>query len=142
MRPDVLNKRCDMDLFTAAIIALVTGIIGFVLGNIKFHREEKYRAYREFLSPIVRFVFERDNQDAYNEAQQKLWVFASRKVAKKMDIVAARIIKPERGNPIEGLQEMIAEMRNDIQLWSFSRINPPEIAHIYTTLKRALNPDK
>ena len=81
-----------MDLFMTIIIAIVTGIFGFVLGNIKFHQEEKFRAYREFLSPIVRFVFERDNQDAYNEAQQKLWVFASKKVAKKMDIVASMVV--------------------------------------------------
>ncbi len=125
-----------MDLFVTIIIAVVTGIVGLVLGNIKFHREEKYKAYREFLSPIVRFVFERDNQDEYNEAQQKLWVFASKKVARKMDIVASRVIKPERGDVIEALQEMIAEMRNDIQLWSCSRIKPPEIAHIYTTVQK------
>ena len=125
-----------MDLYVGIIAGLVTGIVGFILGNLKFHREEKYKAYRDFLSPIVRFVFERDNQDAYNEAQQKLWVFASRKVAKKMDIVASRVIKPERGNPIEALQEMIAEMRNDIQPWSFCRIKPPEIAHIYTVVQK------
>lgn len=129
-----------MDLFVTIIIAVVTGMVGFVLGNIKFHREEKYKAYREFLSPIVRFVFERDNQDAYNEAQQKLWVFASKKVTTKMDIVASRVIKPERGNVIEALQEMIAEMRNDIQLWSCSRIKPPEISHIYTTVQKGPRP--
>jgi len=126
-----------MDLFMIIIVAVVTGIVGFILGNLKFHREEKYKAYREFLSPIVRFVFERDNQDAYNEAQQKLWVFASRKVARKMNIVASRVINPEeRGDPIEALQDMIAEMRNDIQPWSFCRIKPPEIAHIYTIVQK------
>ena len=125
-----------MDIFTGIIIAAGTGVVGFILGNIKFHREEKYKAYREFLSPIVRFVFERDNQDAYNEAQQKLWVFASRKVAIKMDIVASRVIKSKRGNPVKALQEMIAEMRNDIQPWSFCRIKPPEIAHIYTIVQK------
>ncbi|MFH1950149.1 MAG: hypothetical protein ABIL06_00885 [Pseudomonadota bacterium] len=130
-----------MDLLMGISIAIITGIVGFVLGNIKFHREEKYKAYREFLSPIVRFVFKRDNEDAYNEAQQKLWVFASRRVAKKMDVVASRVIKPERGNVIEALQEMIAEMRNDIQLWSFSRLKPPEIAHIYTTIKGSDQPN-
>ncbi len=129
-----------MDLFVGISIALITGIVGFVLGNIKFQREEKYKAYREFLSPIVRFVFKRDNEDAYNEAQQKLWVFASRKVAKKMDLVASRVIKPDRGDVIEALQEMISEMRNDIQLWSHSRIKPPEIVHIYTTVKRSEQP--
>jgi len=125
-----------MDVFATIIFALVTGIIGFVLGNIKFHREEKYKAYREFLSPIVRFVFEKDNQHEYNEAQQKLWVFASKKVVKKMDIVAQRVIKPERGSVLEALQEMIAEMRNDIQLWRYSRIKPPEIAHFYTFVQK------
>jgi hypothetical protein len=125
-----------MGLIETIIIAVVTGIVGFILGNIKFHREEKYKAYREFLSPIVRFVFAKDNQDAYNEAQQKLWVFASKKVAKKMDIVASRVIKSERGNVIEALQELIAEMRNDIQLWSCSRIKAPEIYHIYTTVQK------
>jgi len=125
-----------MDMFVTVIIAVVTGIVGFILGNIKFHREEKYKAYREFLSPIVRFVFERDNQDAYNEATQKLWVFASRKVAMKMKIVTSRVIKPERGDVIEALQEMIAEMRNDIQLWSWSRIKPPEISHFYAVVQK------
>jgi len=129
-----------VDLLMGISIAIITGIVGFVLGNIKFHREEKYRAYREFLSPIVRFAFKKDNEDAYNEAQQKLWVFASRRVAKKMDDVASRVIKPERGDVIEALQEMIAEMRNDIQPWSFSRLKPPEIVHIYTTVKRSEQP--
>jgi hypothetical protein len=122
------------------IIAVVIGIVGFILGNLKFHREEKYKAYREFLSPIVRFVFERDNQDAYNEAQQKLWVFASRKVAKKMNIVASRVIDPERGDRIEALQDMIAAMRNDIQPWSFCRIKAPEIDHIYTSVEGRSRP--
>ena len=125
-----------MVLFETIIIAVVAGIVGFIFGSIKFHREEKYKAYREFLSPIVRFVFERDNQHAYNEAQQKLWVFASKKVAKKMDIVASIVIKSDRGKVIEALQEMIAEMRNDIQLWGCSRIKPPEIGHIYTIAKK------
>jgi len=123
-----------MDLITTIVIAVLTGIIGFIFGNIKFHREEKYRAYREFLSPIVRFVFTKDNEAAYNEAMQKLWVFANKKVAKKMDIVASMVIKPERGNVIKALQDLISEMRNDIQLWSCSRIKAPEIRHIYTTV--------
>ena len=125
-----------MNLLITIIVAVITGIVGFILGNLKFHREEKYKAYREFLYPIVRFVFEGDNQNAYNEAQQKLWVFASKKVAKKMDIVTSRLIQPKRGNPIEALQEMMAEMRNDIQPWSLSRIKPPEIAHIYTIVPK------
>lgn len=82
---------------------------------MKFHREEKYKAYKEFLSPILKFLFDNDNEDKYNEAVQKLWLFAGNKVANKMDIVDSRIIKPERGNVIEALQELIAEMRNDIQ---------------------------
>jgi len=52
-----------------------------------------------------------------------------------MDIVASRVIKPERGNVIEALQELISEMRNDIQPWSFCRFDPPEIKHIYTKVK-------
>lgn len=130
-----------MDLVMGTVIAITTGIVGFILGNIKFHREEKYKAYREFLSPIVRFVFKRDNEDTYNEAQQKLWVFASKKVAKKMDVVASRVIKPKRGDVIKALQEMIAEMRNDVQPWSFNRLKPPEIAHIYTTVKQSEQSD-
>jgi len=130
-----------MQLITTIAIAIITGIIGFIFGNIKFHREEKYRAYREFLSPIVRFVFTRDNEDAYNEAMQKLWIFASKKVAKKMDIVASRVIKKERGNVIEALQDLIYEMRNDIQLWSFNRIKATEIVHIYTTVLKKSQPD-
>jgi len=126
-----------MDLITTIVIALITGIIGFIFGNIKFHREEKYRAYREFISPIVRFVFIRDNEDAYNEAMQKLWVFASKKVAKKMDIVASRVIKPERGNVKEALQDLISEMRSDIQLWSWGRIKALEIRHIHTTVTKS-----
>jgi len=125
-----------MDLLQTAIIAAVTGVLGFVLGSIKFHREEKYKAYREFLSPIVRFVFEKDNEDEYNEAMQKLWVFASRKVAMKMDVVASRVIDPKRGNVLKAVQEMLAEMRKDVQLWTWSTIEPPEIAHFYTKVQQ------
>jgi hypothetical protein len=129
-----------MASYVIVIVALVTGILGFVLGSIKFHREEKYRAYREYLSPIVRFPFEGDNKDAYNEAMQKLWIFASEKVARKMNIVASRVIDPNRGDVLEALQEMIAAMRNDIQLWSWGRIEPPDIAHFYTIVSRNVSP--
>ena len=50
-----------------------------------------------------------------------------------MDIVASRVINPsERGDVVEALQELISEMRNDIQPWSFCRFDPPDIRHIYT----------
>ena len=125
-----------MNYYIPIIVSVVSLIIGFIFGNIKFHREEKYKAYREFLSPIVRFVFSKDNEDAYNEAMQKLWVFASKKVAKKMDIVASRINNPERGDVVEALQELISEMRKDIQLWTCNQIAAPEIRHFYTKVKR------
>ena len=131
-----------MNLINTLIVAIITGIIGFILGNIKFYREEKYKAYREFLSPIVRFVFTHDNEDQYNEAMQKLWVFASKKVAKKMDIVAYIVIDPpNRGNVIEACQDLISEMRTDIQLWSCNRIKAPEIGHIFTTVPKSIQPD-
>ena len=130
-----------MNPITTLIIAIIMAVIGFILGNLKFYREEKYKAYREFLSPIVRFVFAKDNQDQYNEAMQKLWVFASKKVARKMDVVASRVIDSNRGDVIEALQDLISEMRTDIQPWSCSRIKAPEIRHIYAAVSRGIQAD-
>jgi len=35
-----------MNLLNIIITAVVAGIVGFIFGSMKFHREEKYKAYK------------------------------------------------------------------------------------------------
>ena len=64
-----------MSLVTGILLALLTGCVGFILGSIKFFREEKQKAYRESLPPILKMAYgpgktEQDEQD-FNKAMAK-----------------------------------------------------------------------
>jgi len=113
-----------------------SAIAGYVLGAAKTFREQKLKAYEEILPPIVKVVFDPDKSDqpGFNKALLKLWLFASRKVALKMDHALAILTKPERGDAPKALQEAIAEMRTDIQFLKWQKVKPEEVKHFYTKI--------
>lgn len=98
------------------LLILFSALVGYALGAAKAFRDAKLKAYEEILPPIVKVAFEPDKSDQpdFNKALLKLWLFASRKVALKMDHALSILVKPERGDAKKALQQAIAEMRADI----------------------------
>lgn len=125
---------------TATVLAIVvSGVLGYSLGVVKFFREEKQKAYRELLPPILRIAFRLPrrppDEKEFNEALSKLWLYGSKKVAKKMDTAVAIMHDHSRGDMIRGFQEAIIAMRNDIQIlpWlPWRRLKPEEVKHFYS----------
>ena len=114
--------------------AIASGVVGYLVGVVKTFREQKLRAYEEILPIFIRAAFEPGASDEveFNKATIKVWLFASKKVALKVDRVPSILIKPERGDRMEALQEAIAEMRADIQFWKWPKLKPDEVKHFYT----------
>ena len=121
-----------------AIFALIIGAaIGFVFGQIKFFSEEKHRAYRELLPPIIKAAYNPDEADTpeFNKALTKLWLYGNVEVAKKMDRVVSIIHDHHRGSIGDALQKAIIAMRKDLRMkWPFDKLKPEDVAHIYTKI--------
>lgn len=120
---------------------LITALAGYWIGSIKHFSEEKQKAYRELLPPIIKFAYDRKEGDEieFHKALTKLWLYASKSVAQKME--NALSIIHDGGNPTPALQETIADMRKDIQrfpllpIWPWQKLEPKDINHIYTKIK-------
>jgi hypothetical protein len=132
-----------MEWLWKAVLLIVSiifsGFVGYVFGAAKTFREQKLRAYEEILPVFIRVAFEPGTPDEaeFNKATIKAWLFASKKVTRKMDRAISILVKPDRGNAMEALQETIAEMRSDIQFCRWRRwqkIKPSEVNHFYTKL--------
>ena len=114
-------------------IPILTGFLGFSLGSVRSFREQKHKVYRESLLPILQMIYaEVKNEEAFNEALNRIWLYGNKRVANKVDHVAAIMIKPQRGNIADACQELIAEMRTDIQIFLWQKIEPKDIRHLYT----------
>lgn len=124
---------------TEIIGILIAAMAGYIVGSFKAFREAKQKAYQELLPPILKLAFRsRDvNETEYCEALCKLWLYANKKVAKKMERALFIAHDPQRGNMIEALQEVIVEMRKDIQLFSFQRLKANEVQHLFTRIRNS-----
>ncbi len=137
-----------MDTYLAVFIQILSiflpGLIGYAVGSAKSFREAKQKAYTELLPPIIKMVYQLENQNdikEFNTALIKLWLYADSKVAKKMEEVLTIIHGHGKLNErTEKLQEVILMMRKDIQFWYWQRLSPKDINHIYTYMKDAKNP--
>lgn len=111
---------------------------GYFLGAAKIFREQKLKAYEEILPPLIKVAFDPDisDQSDFNKALLLFWLFANRKVALKMDQALAKLVRKERDDASRELQEVIAEMRADIQLLRWQTIKPEEVKHFYTKIGR------
>jgi hypothetical protein len=114
-----------------------SAVTGYILGAAKTFREQKLKVYEEILPPIVKVAFDpgKSDQPDFNKALLKLWLFASRKVALKMDHAISILVKPERGDAANALQDAIAEMRTDIQFLRWQRVKSEEVKHFYTQIR-------
>ena len=123
------------------IVAVLTALAGFVFGRAKTFFEGKQRAYEEIIPIILKTAYDYESKDeeAFNKALAKIWLFGSREAAIKMDHAVSIMIKPSRGNITSALQEAVAEMRKDIQSFFFSfsfrqTLSPEEVKHLYVQI--------
>ncbi len=123
---------------TTLIVIALLALLGFFFGAIKFFREEKQKAYRELLPPIIRWSFRPTEglEKEFNEATCKLLLYGNKDVAKKLDPVLSIMIKPSRGDLIKAYQELIAAMREDIQILPWQRLKPEKIKHFYSFFEK------
>ncbi|MBW2075780.1 MAG: hypothetical protein JRI58_13735 [Deltaproteobacteria bacterium] len=120
----------------AVLSILFSAMVGYLVGAVKSFRDEKQKAYGEILPPIVRMAYTstltQDDEKDFNKALAKLWLYANRDVAFKVDRVASILVDPSRGNKTEAIQQAIVAIRKDIHhKWPFSNIKPDEVAHLY-----------
>ena len=120
----------------AALSILFSGLVGYLIGAVKSFRDEKQKAYGEILPPVVRMAYTNnptpDDEKEFNKALAKLWLYANREVAFKVDKVASILVDPTRGNKTEAIQQAIVAIRKDIHhKWPFSKIEPDEVKHLY-----------
>jgi hypothetical protein len=120
-----------------AVSVVLTGVIGYFIGTIKFFREEKHKAYGEMIPPILKMAYHpqdaKDEQE-YSKALIKLWLYGSKKVALKMEEALKIMHDPTKGNVTKALQDVVAAARKDIQLWPWQRLKPEDINHLYTRI--------
>lgn len=143
---------CDLERQTASIswnlfFIILSAIIGYVIGTMKSFREEKQKAYGEIIPPIAKLAYHpedtRDEKE-YSKACAKLWLYASKKVARKVDDALQIIHDPNRRDETtKALQAAVVEMRKDIQIWSWQKLRPEDVNHLYTKIVGAeAKPDK
>jgi len=100
----------------ALFFAVLTGIIGYVVGTAKTFREEKQKAYGEILPPILKAAYNPESLDEkeFNKALCKLWLYGSKNVTRTMEHALEILHNPSKGNITRALQETIVAMRKDI----------------------------
>jgi hypothetical protein len=116
---------------------VLSGILGYIVGAIKSFREEKQKAYGEIIPPILKMAYNpQDSIDEkeYSKALSKLWLYGSKKVTQKMETALEIMHDHSKGDVTRALQEAVVEMRNDIQLFSFQRLRPEAVNHLYTRI--------
>jgi hypothetical protein len=116
---------------------ILSGVIGYIIGAIKSFREEKQKAYGEIIPPILKMAYNpQDSIDEkeYAKALSKLWLYGSKKVTSKMEMALKLMHDHSKGNVTRALQEAVAEMRKDIQLFSFQKLRPEDVNHLYTRI--------
>ncbi len=126
------------DFLWGILLVVLSGLIGYSVGVLKAFREYKQKVYQEILVPILRMVYKSNRGDEeerdFNQSLAKLWLYANKDVARKTDRAVSILHKPSRGNLGEALQEAVAAMRRDIQIWPCQKLDPSEVKHLYTQL--------
>ena len=126
-----------MDIIIPLSTAIIGGGFGFVLGHIKFFREEKHRAYRELLPPILKAGYspKKENEDEFNKALTKLWLYGNKEVTEKMNKAVSIMHNHSRGELTEAFQEAIIAMRKDLRMkWPFDKLKTNDVRHIYSKI--------
>lgn len=134
------------NIIITILVAFATALIGYYLGTLKFFRENKLKAYKEILPPIISAAYNpQGNADEkeFNTALALLWLYSSKDVAVSMDKAVSIIVDPRRGNFQQAVQESIVKMRYDI--WppgpfKGKKILANEIQHLYMRIAGGQRP--
>jgi hypothetical protein len=123
------------------LFIIISALIGYLFGSAKSFREEKQKAYGELLSPILKVAYNHDNgnrdENDFNKALTKLWLYGSKKVTYKMEQALSILHHPGKEADItKCFQEAVVEMRDDIQIWPWQKINPKDVNHLYTQITK------
>jgi hypothetical protein len=110
-------------------------LIGYFVGVCKAFREAKQKAYKEILPLILKFAFRsrQMSEGEYCEALCMLWFYGNKEVTKTMDNAFWIAHDSSRGDMITSLQEVIVEMRKDIQVFPWQKIKP-DIKYLFTRI--------
>lgn len=126
------------DFLWGIFLVVLSGLIGYGVGVLKAFREYKQKVYQEILVPILRMVYKNnrgvEEERDFNQSLAKLWLYANKDVARKTDRAVSILHNPSKGNLGEALQEAVAAMRRDIQIWPWQKLDPSKVKHLYTQL--------
>jgi hypothetical protein len=128
------------DLLKYAIViapVILSAILGYLFAKFRAFREEKQKAYSELLPIIVTMLYDPQSaiESEFSRSLMKLWLYANKRVAKKLDHAIGLFHKPDKRNEVtKALQEAIVEMRKDIQIWPWQRLKPDDVRHLYTKI--------
>jgi hypothetical protein len=128
------------DLLKYAIViapVILSAILGYIFAKFKSFREEKQKAYSELLPIIVKMLYDPQPtiESEFSRSLMKLWLYANKRVAKKLDNAIGLFHKQDRRDEVtKALQEAIVEMRRDIQIWPWQRLKPDDVRHLYTKI--------
>ena len=120
-------------------VQVLAAVIGYWLGSVKFFREHQLKMYGEVLPPLVKFTFNPwgdGDEKEFNAALLKIWLYASKDVARKLDRVISCMLNSERGNYVTEWQKVIVAMRRDVQpcwRWRQRKMNKDEVQHFYAS---------
>lgn len=139
-----LNSGSFALAVASGVITAAVGLVGgYFVGIWTAFRHRKQGAYEELLPPIIKAAFKPEGRDepAFNRALLQVWLYASKKAARKINTAVGIMHNRCRGNLIEALQEAVAAARDDMQFCSWrQRLKSEEIDHIYSILQRAPTP--
>ena len=116
-------------------LPILTAILGYYIGSYKFFREQVLKAYEEILPEIRKYLSdppEKRDRKKYVTALAKMWIYARKDAAQKLDTAISYAVVPERGDFIQAMQIAISAIRKDIQPWwrrGERNINADEIKH-------------
>ena len=126
-----------LKIIISVFTIFITGMIGYFVGVAKTFREQKEKIYSETIQPILTRAYEptKISDNEFNKSVAKLWLYSNKKVTKKLNKAISIMVDPRRGELTPALQETMSEMRKDIQLLFWQRLEPKDFGHIYMQLK-------
>ena len=128
----------------AAWPVVLAAAIGYVVGAAKFFKEHQLKMYGEALPELLKGTFDPKNADEkfFNQSLSKIWLYASRDVALKVDVALSRAVDPSRGSFMDAMQSAIVAMRKDIQPWwriRKRRMNENDVNHFQFSFPKQEN---
>jgi hypothetical protein len=136
---NMIENETGNRLWSILVTAVITGVIGYFIGTIKSFREEKQKAYGEILPPILKMAYNpQDNIDEkeFSKALSKLWLYGSKKVTRRMENALKVMHDHNKGDITDALQEAVVEMRSDLQIWPWQKLEPGDVNHLYTRIAK------